>query len=54
MSIEAIAEMWCRLFGYGSCFYVPTEMAVVLILTAVLAVFAVVAVLFGLLQKLMS
>ncbi len=52
MPLEETLEFWCRLFGYGSCFYVPPEMAAVLALAAALTACAVIAVLFGFIQKL--
>jgi hypothetical protein len=52
MPLDETVEIWCRLFGYASCFYVPPEMTIVLGCTALLSIFAVMALLFGFLQKL--
>ena len=54
MPLEETVEIWCRLFGYASCFYVPPEMTIVLACTALLSTFTVVALLFGYIQKLIG
>ncbi len=54
MALDEVADLWCSLFGYASCFYVPAEMIAVPAVSAALATFAVIAVLFGLLQKLLG